>query len=37
MIYVPLLIVFRTLMYFDSRARHEAFDLQVKTPAAEGA
>lgn len=36
-VYVPLLMVFRTLMYFDARARHEAFDLQVRAPGAEGA
>jgi len=36
-VYVPLLMVFRTLMYFDARARQEAFDLQVRVPSAEGA
>lgn len=36
LVYVPLLLVFRTLMYADARSRHEALDLQVRAPAAEG-
>lgn len=31
-LYVPILIVFRTLMYFDARARREALDLKVVLP-----
>lgn len=32
-LYVPVLMVFRTLMYFDSRARREGLDLKVALPA----